>query len=292
MHSIVRLRVKYINQFLHGYRKASLLSRDDEWVTRRQETKKMDRLHCRLVPVGPTFLIWPSTAYANRGTPTSMWRSPNEISYTVVVVECGNYMEACGAIATLFLNLKILVYCCFSTVNETQIGHIIETRSLKQIAKVSAMSFSGRKTRTANSAKDASSFLKIQFYFDYCQHHQPDKCVEWKQFGRQERHTRLVCNGDNIVADKFTHLRSQVVSRDNKGHQFAQHKAKRRRRKDSSLLMLYTDPSKPLFFVVVVFLTYVNCVVYQRAGVWRSNWRGETMIRRESTTLTKHWCPI
>ena len=135
MHSIVRLRVKYINQFLHGYRKASLLSRDDEWVTRRHETKKMDRLHCRLVPVGPTFLIWPSTAYANRGTPTSMWRSPNEISYTVVVVECGNYMEACGAIATLFLNLKILVYCCFSTVNETQVGHIIETRSFKTNCK-------------------------------------------------------------------------------------------------------------------------------------------------------------
>ena len=80
----------------------------------------------------------------------------------------------------------------------------------------------------------------------------------------------------NIVADKFTHHALKFFPGTIRGISLRNTRKKEEEEKIQVCSCYIYGPVQTTFFVVVVFLTNVNCVVYQRAGVWRSNWRGET----------------
>lgn len=80
----------------------------------------MDRLHCRLVPVGPAFLIWPSPMQI-AATPCDV---SNEISYRRRRRHCCTVtMEARGAIATIFESKSLLSIVVVS-LSEIQVGRV------------------------------------------------------------------------------------------------------------------------------------------------------------------------
>jgi hypothetical protein len=94
----------------------------------------------------------------------SMWRSPaNEISYTVVVVGCGNYMEACGAIATLFWIWKSLSIVVFRLWTKLKSGTLLKRGVWNKLQTFPRCRSAGEKQEQQTLQKMRHRFWKYNF---------------------------------------------------------------------------------------------------------------------------------